>query len=100
MVREDESVGQRKCINKEELDWTLLGCCLELYRIIGGAVRGSQELWLCRKKINHWCRLKKWLAGKTNFSLETRFANRPGEEDGDDVTWLAGDCCSLAKWPR
>jgi hypothetical protein len=44
------------------------------------------------KYLNHWCQLKKQLAGKTNFSPETRFANRAGEEDGDDVNWLAGDC--------
>jgi len=44
------------------------------------------------KYLNHRCQLKKQLAGKTNFSPETRFANRAGEEDGDDVTWLAGDC--------
>lgn len=57
------------------------GCCQR----IAGAVA-------LPKYLNHRCQLKKQLAGKTNFSPETRFANRAGEEDGDDVTWLAGDC--------
>lgn len=58
-----------------------LGVLLEDHRSCGFA-----------EKFKRQCRLKKQLAGKTNFSPETRFANRAGEEDGNDVTWLAGDC--------